>query len=173
MSDSMSIFPRPGLATRAKNASQRPGRILLNSRRARRSSAQVVAEIGMDRAVVVPRKASVAGYTSQHPKGHRTGTTLESKIVIEQQGSDGAGPANHSSSSAPTAVRKRAKIHPTLTCKDLEPESRNTSVTQVYDIVSIARMIVAGLSDPQREASMDCIKDTRIQSYAFHSYYFH
>ena len=44
MSDPMSTLPRPGLVTRAKNANQRPGKILTNARRTRRSAAQMAAE---------------------------------------------------------------------------------------------------------------------------------
>ena len=59
MSDSMSIRPRPGLATRAKSANQRPGRILISSRRARRSSAHVASNRTVDGAVVAPGKAFI------------------------------------------------------------------------------------------------------------------
>lgn len=171
MSDSMSIRPRPGLATRAKNANQRPGRILISSRRARRSSAHVASSRTVDGAVVAPGKAFIAGHLARNLKKNHVSTILKPMVSIEQQGTDSVAQVDQGPLLAPAEARKDANIHPAPICTNPEIESGTTPSPPVYDIVSIARMILAGLVDSKQETSMDCIEDTQLQSYALHSYY--
>ena len=68
MSNSMSTPPRPGLATRAKNVNQRPGKILMSYRRTRRSSTQLAADKKAAKeaaAVVAAKNATIATCIAQ------------------------------------------------------------------------------------------------------------
>ena len=64
----MSTPPRPGLATRAKNVNQRPGKILMSYRRTRRSSTQLAADKKAAKeaaAVVAAKNATIATRIAQ------------------------------------------------------------------------------------------------------------
>ena len=177
MSDSMSIRPRPGLATRAKNANQRPGRILINSRRTRRKSAQVASSNTQDGALDIGRYAlaldRIAPINNAEPERYHARSGLESMTAIEQQESDSFIPGNHILSGSSPPVSKRTNTHSTPTFPDSRTRSSTTSVPQMYDIVTIAQMVLAGLVVLQGNTRMECITDVEHHSYVLHSYYSH
>lgn len=122
MSEPTSIGPRPGVVTRAKNANQRPGKILTNGRRTRRS------------------------------------------------------PAERDDDKKAVKVRKHTKTPPPkLNYADVVSAASTTAGTQVYDIVSIAQIIVAELVSSKRKViARDSTSAIEVQSYACRSrsYYY-
>lgn len=154
MSVPMSTHTRPGPVTRAKNANQRPGKILINARRTRRSAAQVAADkktaeeaaaaIAVKNGDITARNATVVGHTVQTEQGS---TTTPPEIIKCTRGSSG------------------------LACADAESIESTTTGLPIYDIVSLAQMIVAELERPKRKTSRDRIGETEVQQYALRPYY--
>ena len=183
MSDSIDT-PRPGLVTRAKNANQRPGKILTNGRRRRRTPAQMAADkkAAKKKAVVVAaknvdieaKKAAITRRVAQLEGAHLKESTVgKSTTAIEPPHSDGVGLGRQTLSAVRAAqILKRTKAHSELTPADVESTTSTTHGPQMYDIVAIAQMVVAGLASPRRKVTRDPIS-IEVQSYAFRLYYSH
>ena len=175
MSDSMSTRARPGVVTRAKNANQRPGKILTNGRRTRRSPAQMAADkkvseetaavTAVKNADVTATKVASAERIAQredvHLRKRRASAGKISTIALEPPRPDRAGSGSQRLS-VEEAVRvgKRAK----------PPQDSTVAGPQMFDIVSIAQAIVAELVRRQQRVARDSFLNIEVQSYAFRSY---
>ena len=62
---------------------------------------------------------------------------------------------------------------PKSTCADAESTASTTAYPLIYDIVTIAQMIVAELAGSKRKATSDCTGETEVQPYALCPYYSH
>ena len=169
MSESIEIRPRLGLATRAKNANQRPGKILIDSRRRRRGSARVVA----DNKAEAPAAGHMAQLEDANLKQRPTRVVWKSTTTTEQPRSEGVGSGNEVLSGAPIQARNDTGVAPKPTCVDVAPAQSTAADPRVYDIVSIAQMIVAELASRSTKTTRDCIIEIQPQSYAPRSYYSH
>lgn len=168
----MSTRPRPGLTTRAKNANQRPGKILMSYRRTRRSSPQLATDKKAAKkatAVIATKNAAIVAHLAQLEDAHlnlcHASTVGKSTSAIEEPRSDDGGVlGNQSSLAASVQVRKRTEA----------PEKPSSADHQVYDIVSIAQMILAELASSKEEATtLNSFSDIEPQWYALCSYYSH
>lgn len=173
MSNSKSTHSRPGLATRAKNAHQRPGMILINGRRKRRSPSQMASDAKAAqeaKAVVAAKNASVTVNIEEpgdmHLKQRCASIIPQSKTNVEQPRSDGVESRTRSRSAAPLQVCKRTTADQKLSYTDVESSGGTTAGPQLYDIVSIAQMLVAELSRLEPKTTRDSIRDTQLQSYS-------
>ena len=188
MSDSMNTRPRPGLVTRAKNANQRPGKILTNGRRTRRSPAQMAADKKIAEEATTLIRANNADTTAnndtvarhlrkledEHPQRRHTSTVRRSTAPIRQSRSEGIRSGNRGSSlaqavQAGTSTRSSQR----LTRADIGASGNTSGGHQIYDIVSVAQMIVAKLASSERKGTRDCVTDIEVQPYALCSYRSH
>ena len=105
---------------------------------------------------------------------HHSTTSGKSTATIEQPRSGDVGGGNQGSTEPQTIqVVKRTRGSPKPTCADSESTASTTAGPLVYDIVSIAQMILAELEGPKRKITRDYIEETEVQPYALYSYYFH
>ena len=101
MSDSTTTRSRPGLATRAKNTNQRPGKVLTNGRRTCRSSAQMhtdnLKKAEKAAAVISGKKIELGTNNAavrRRIARHHASTARRPTTAIEQSRSDDVGSAN-------------------------------------------------------------------------------
>ena len=160
MSDSMSTRARPGVVTRAKNANQRPGKILTNGRRTRRSPAQMAADkkVSEETAAVATVKNADVTATKVAP-AERIIQREDVHLGKRRRASAESGSQCLSVEQA-VRVGKRAK----------PPQDSTVAGPQMFDIVSIAQAIVAELVLRQQRVARDSFLNIEVQSYAFRSY---
>ena len=163
----MSTRARPGLVTRAKNANQRPGKILTNGRRTRRSPAQMAADkkVSEETAAVTTVKNADVTATKVAPAERiiqREGVHLRKRRASAVRISTIALESGSQCLSVEQAVRVGKRAKPSQ-----EPTE---AVPQMFDIVSIAQAILAELVRPQQRVARDSFLDIEVQSYAFRSY---